>query len=137
MKKLIIITASLLLLINTKVSAEENTIKLTLPDAIAMARSQSVDAVVARGELKTAYWEYRTYMADLLPELTFDGTLPQYNKSYSSYQQDDGSYKFVRNDWVLKKELGSMNFLFLTSEEILKTVKKLVGKTAFQLSLLL
>jgi hypothetical protein len=35
--------------------------KLTLPDAIAMARTQSVDAVVARGELKSAYWEYRTY----------------------------------------------------------------------------
>lgn len=46
---------------------------LTLPDAIAMARTQSVDAVVARGELKSAYWEYRTYHADLLPELTFDG----------------------------------------------------------------
>src|SRR5574344_1602346 len=101
MKKLmIIITAILLLmLVNSKVSAEETTMKLTLPEAIAIARTQSVDAVVARGELKSAYWEYKSYMADLLPELTFEGTLPQYNKRYSSYQQDDGSYKFVRNDW--------------------------------------
>lgn len=89
----------LLMLVNSKISAEGNTTKLTLFEAIEMARSQSVDAVVARGELKSAYWEYITYQADLLPELTFEGTLPQYNKSYSSYQQDDGSYKFIRNNW--------------------------------------
>ena len=89
----------LLMLVSSKISAEGNTTKLTLSEAIEMARSQSVDAVVARGELKSAYWEYITYQADLLPELTLEGTLPQYNKSYSSYQQDDGSYKFIRNNW--------------------------------------
>lgn len=101
MRKLIIIITAILLLmfLNSKVSAEGNTIKLTLSEAIDMARTQSVDAVVARGELKSAYWEYITYQANLLPELTFDGTLPQYNKSYSSYQQEDGSYKFIRNNW--------------------------------------
>lgn len=88
----------ILTLASINVSAEEAR-KLTLPEAIAMARSQSVDAVVARGELKSAYWEYRTYLADMLPELTFEGNVPQYNKSYSSYQQEDGSYKFVRNNW--------------------------------------
>nr|WP_245602028.1 TolC family protein [Xylanibacter oryzae] len=87
------------MLMQTKAKAIDNNIKLTLPEAIAMARTQSVDAVVARGELKSAYWAYRTYQADLLPELSFDGTVPQYNKSYSSYQQDDGSYKFIRNNW--------------------------------------
>jgi len=87
------------MLVNSNLSAKEDTLRLTLPEAIAMARTQSVDAVVARGELKSAYWAYRTYQADLLPELSFDGTVPQYNKSYSSYQQDDGSYKFIRNNW--------------------------------------
>ena len=77
--------------------AADNNIKLTLTEAISMARKKSVDAVVARGVLKSAYWAYRTYQADLLPELSFDGTAPQFNKSYSSYQQNDGSYKFIRN----------------------------------------
>ncbi len=72
--------------------------KLTLDEAIALARTKSVDAAVALNELKTAYWEYRTYKADLLPEMNFTGTLPNYNKSYTSYQQDDGSYTFVRNN---------------------------------------
>lgn len=72
--------------------------EITLNEAIAMARVQSVDAAVALNELKTAYWEYRTFRADLLPEVNLTGTLPSYNKSYSSYQNSDGSYSFVRNN---------------------------------------
>ena len=43
--------------------------EITLNEAIAMARMQSVDAAVALNELKTSYWEYRTFRADLLPEI--------------------------------------------------------------------
>ena len=71
---------------------------LTLPEAIELARLQSVDAAVALNELKTAYWEYRTYRADLLPEVNFSATLPDYRKSYNLYQSDDGTYKYVRNN---------------------------------------
>ena len=71
---------------------------ITLSEAIALARVQSVDAAVALNELKTAYWEYRTFRADLLPEVSFTGTLPSYNKSYSSYQNSDGTRTFVRNN---------------------------------------
>lgn len=71
---------------------------ITLAEAVALARTQSVDAAVALNELKTAYWEYRTFRADLLPEVNFTGTLPDYKKSYSPYQNSDGSYSFVRNN---------------------------------------
>lgn len=71
---------------------------ITLPEAIVLARTQSVDAAVALNELKTAYWEYRTFRADLLPEVNFTGTLPDYKKSYNTYQNSDGSYSFVRNN---------------------------------------
>ena len=71
---------------------------ITLEEAITIARVQSVDAAVALNELKTAYWEYRTFRADLLPEVNLNGTLPNYNKSYSRYQNSDGSYSFVRNN---------------------------------------
>ena len=71
-----------------------------LDEAILLARVQSVDAAVALNELKTAYWEYRTFRADLLPEVNLTATLPSYNKSYNSYQQDDGSYTFVRNNYM-------------------------------------
>ncbi len=71
---------------------------ITLDDAIAIARAQSVDAAVALNELKRAYWQYRTFRADLLPEVNFQATVPSYRKNYSTYQLDDGSYTFVRNN---------------------------------------
>ena len=71
---------------------------LTLDDAILLARTRSVDAAVALNTLRTAYWEYRTFRAGLLPEVTFDATIPSYSKQYSSYQNSDGSYSFVHND---------------------------------------
>lgn len=73
---------------------------LTLDQCIARARSLSVDATVARNELTAAYWEYRSYRADRLPEVTFTSTLPAYRKQYSSYMNGDGEYSFVRNNFL-------------------------------------
>ncbi|MDR0658280.1 MAG: TolC family protein [Mediterranea sp.] len=98
MKKNISLCFWVLLIPFTLKARNENEHPITLAEAIALARVQSVDAAVALNELKTAYWEYRTFKADLLPEMNLTGTLPNYNKSYSSYQLDDGSYKFVRNN---------------------------------------
>lgn len=90
-----ILSIVILLALALSTSAQK---QLTLNEAITLARVQSVDAAVALNELKTAYWEYRTYHANLLPEMNFTGTLPSYNKRYNAYQQDDGSYTFVRNN---------------------------------------
>ena len=73
---------------------------ITLDEAITLARVQSVNAAVALNELKTAYWEYRTFQANLLPEVNLSATIPSYAKSYNSYQQSDGSYTFVRNNFM-------------------------------------
>lgn len=71
---------------------------LTLNDAIALARVQSVDAAVALDELKTAYWQWRSYRADRLPEITLTGTVPSYNNRYTSYMNSEGEYSFVRTN---------------------------------------
>lgn len=93
--------------------------EITLNEAIAMACSQSVDAAVALNELKTAYWEYRTFRADLLPEVNLTGTLPNYNKSYSSYQNSNGSYSFVRNSALgLSGELSIDQNIWLTGGKL-------------------
>ena len=80
--------------------AEVDTLRLTLEDCIVMARRQSVDAAVALGELKSAYWEWRSYKADLLPEVSLSANVPTYNKRYSTYQREDGTYSYVRNDFM-------------------------------------
>ena len=80
MKKKSILFALAAVCLPVVLSAQQER-KITLNEAIAMARVQSVDAAVALNELKTAYWEYRTFRADLLPEVNLTGTLPNYNKS--------------------------------------------------------
>lgn len=82
-------------------SATGETVRsITLDEAIIRARTNSVDAAVALNELRTSYWTYRTYRADLLPEINFNATVPSYRKSYSAYQLEDGSYTFVRNNYL-------------------------------------
>ena len=94
----------------------ETTVRLiTLAEAIRLARMQSVDALVALNELKTAYWEYRTYRANLLPEVNFDSTIPSYHKNYDAYQQENGDYKYLRNDYMqLKGNLSIDQHIWLT-----------------------
>lgn len=73
---------------------------LTLDDAIMMARVRSVNAAVALDELKTAYWQWRTYRADRLPEIGFTATAPSYANRYSSYMNAEGEYSFVSNRFL-------------------------------------
>lgn len=98
-------------LIFIPVSADNNSNKrtITLDEAICIARSQSVDAAVALSELKSAYWEYRTYRANLLPEINMTAITPSYNKAYTPYQQENGSYTFVRNNYMQMNGLISID----------------------------
>ena len=92
-------------------TAQTDTLRLSLDECIAMARRQSVDAAVALGELRSAYWQWRSYRADQLPEVSLSATTPSYNKRYSSYQQADGGMSFVRNDY-----LGLSGSLYVTQK---------------------
>lgn len=92
---------------------------ITLDEAVLMARSRSVDAAVALNTLRTSYWSYRTYRADLLPELSLNATVPSYRKSYSAYQLDNGSYTFVRNNFLqMTGELTMKQNIWLTGGSI-------------------
>ncbi len=90
----ILIPALAALLLPARGAARELT--LTLDDAIAMARVKSVDAAVALDELKTAYWKWRSYRAERLPEISLSATLPTYSDRYTSYMNANGEYSYVR-----------------------------------------
>ena len=98
--KLIALVVALGTTLSTLAETAERIRPITLNEAITLARVQSVNAAVALNELKTAYWEYRTFQANLLPEVNLSATIPSYAKSYNSYQQIDGSYTFVRNNFM-------------------------------------
>ena len=92
---------------------------MTLQEAISLAQAQSVDAAVALNELKTAYWQYRSYRAEQLPELTLNGRLPAYNRMYNKYQQPDGSYTYLMtNDLGLSGSLSVKQNIPLTGGSV-------------------
>ena len=99
--------------------AEGQSFPLTLRDAMNRARTNSVDAEVALNQLKSAYWAYRTYKAELLPELSLVATLPSYHKQYSPYMDDTGSYTFVSNNYLqLNGELSITQNIWLTGGQL-------------------
>lgn len=71
------------------------TYKLSLSDALEIASQQSLDALVAKDQMRVYYWRFRDYKADLLPSLTFSGTIPSLNRQLAAYQKEDGSYAFI------------------------------------------
>jgi outer membrane protein TolC len=78
--------------------AQERT--LTLEEAFTLAESRSLDASIAQNLLLNALWQYRNYKAELLPNMVLEGTLPSLNRSLSTYQKEDGSYGFVKNNML-------------------------------------
>jgi len=99
--------------------AETERITITLDEAIARARVNSVDAAVALDELRTSYWEYRSYRAELLPEVNFSATVPAYHKQYSPYMNESGSYSFVRNNYLqMNGEVSLSQNIWLTGGKI-------------------
>ena len=98
MRRVLYIT--MLCIVLSQAGHANDTLRLTLDDAIVMSRTRSLDAAVALDELRSAYWQYRSHKADLLPEVSLNATLPYLSRSYNSYQNSDGSYTFVRNNYL-------------------------------------
>jgi len=117
MNRILAIVVSVVL--SLSLMAQTDTLRLSLAETIARARTHSVDASAALNELRSAYWQYRTYRAELLPEIIFKGTVPAYSKRYSSYQESDGSYRFVPNDNLqLSGELSLSQRIWFTGGTI-------------------
>ena len=112
-------TVFFLVILLTLPARAQQPVRLSLDEAIARARANSVDAAVALDELRTAYWEYRSYRAELLPELTLRATVPAYRKQYSSYMNDQGNFTFVPNDYLqLNGEVSMTQNIWLTGGKI-------------------
>ena len=76
-----------------------DTVRLSLQEAIRIGADKSVNAVIARNQYISAYWQYRTYKTELLPEVIFDSRIPYYSKSYSTYINENGEYSYVSNNY--------------------------------------
>ncbi|MCD7936470.1 MAG: TolC family protein [Tannerellaceae bacterium] len=75
----------------------QDTLYMTLPQAVEMARQDSPDAIAARHTFRAAYWNWRSFKANLLPSITFLSN-PYLNRSISSVPLEDGSEVYVHRN---------------------------------------
>jgi len=100
MFKTILLFSAILTPILGKGQGDSDTVKLKLNDVIGIAKMHSTAAVQAETIRENQYWQYRTFKSNYNPQLTLDGTLPQFSKTNIPVIQPDGTVEFkpVIND---------------------------------------
>ena len=84
----------LLLLPSCSFAWTGDTLTLTLPQAIEMAKKQSPSARSARHTFLAQYWNFRYYRANYLPSLTLSSS-PYINNEINKITQGDGTSLFL------------------------------------------
>lgn len=93
------------LLVSFYATGQQNTLSLSLEEALHIGREQSLVSKEAHNNMRISYWQYRNYRASLFPNIYLEGTLPSLNRSLSQYQQENGIYKFIPNNYI-KENIG-------------------------------
>ena len=95
MKKLAYIITLALFCLGIK--AEQHA--LSLSDAIRIAQVNSYDAKLARFRFKSSYWAYRSFRAEMLPSMSLNGDLMNFNRSrVEARNSEDGRINYVDNN---------------------------------------
>jgi len=87
-------TILLLIMVLQPIQAQEKS-QYTLQEVVRLAQDQSPDAQIARHRFKSSYWQYRNFKAEYLPNLQFDGTLPNVNRSIEAVTLPDGTSNYI------------------------------------------
>ena len=67
---------------------------MTLTEVLQLAQAQSVAAKRANTQQRTNIWSYRSFLAQFKPQLSLDGMLPNFTRSYVQVVQPDGNIQF-------------------------------------------
>ncbi|MFP4022918.1 MAG: TolC family protein [Thiohalospira sp.] len=99
MKKKALYIVIVLILCSLNLSAQPMlTEELTFEEVVQLAREQSPDAIMAKHRFRASYWEFRTYKADYLPNLSLSTTFPEFSRAIKKYQNADGTYTYVEDN---------------------------------------
>jgi len=71
-----------------------DTLTLSLQQVVELAKQKSIASKQASTIKETRYWEYRTYRSNYQPQLSLNGVLPGYSKSFIEVQQPNGTVQF-------------------------------------------
>ncbi len=86
----------------------QDTLRLTLDEAVALARRQSPQSVAARHQYRASYWNWRSFKADYLPSLSFT-SYSELNRSIRTVTRPDGSDSFVPRDQLSNDGMLTVN----------------------------
>lgn len=75
----------------------QQTLTLTLGEAIELARHNSPEVIAARHSFRASYWEWRSFRANQLPSLTLTSA-PTLNRSITTVTLEDGNEKYVHRN---------------------------------------
>ncbi|RPD42870.1 TolC family protein [Chitinophaga barathri] len=108
------------------VNSARDTLLLSLPQVVTMARAGSIASKQASTVRKTKYWEWRTYRSNYQPQLALTGTLPGFMKTTTPVTQPNGTVKFE----PIHNNNSTLNLAF--SQSITATGGRIYGATELQ-----
>jgi outer membrane protein TolC len=111
-----------ILLFTTALQAQSAHV-FTMHSVISMAQQQSPDAFIAKHQFRSQFWQYRSFKATKLPQMSLSATTPSFNRSIDGVQQPDGTVNYMERQYLdtygavdIRQQLGfSGGELFLTS----------------------
>ena len=103
-----------------------DTLTLSLQQVVEMAKSKSIASKQAVTTKETKYWQYRTFRSNYHPQLSLNGMLPGYSKTFTEVVQPDGTIQFQ----PIHNNNSSLNLSF--SQSIAATGGTVFGTTALQ-----
>ncbi len=87
----------------------QRTMHLTIEEVVEIAKEQSPQAILAQHRFRASYWQHRSYTAEFLPNLNLRGTLPDFNRSITTYTLPDGSDRFIERNIINSLASLSLN----------------------------
>lgn len=94
-----ILTLNLIVLSNLA-PAQKMIHRMTLEEAVLIARERSIQALIAKQTFKVSFWDYRTFRDSYLPQLSASGSIPEFNRSINSYTLSDGTKIYQLQQYV-------------------------------------
>jgi outer membrane protein len=94
MKLKLIFISALIMLSLVSIGQRRDTTLLSLKQVVEMAKSKSIASRQAVTLKETRYWEWRTFKSNYQPQLSLNGNLPGYNKTFREVLQPNGSVEF-------------------------------------------
>jgi outer membrane protein len=91
---------SFLLLAFVAKAQETPVLTLTLDETVALAQSETPEVLLAKTRLSNNYWRFRSFEADYRPQVSFNATLPTFNRAINQITQPDGSISFTQQRFL-------------------------------------